>query len=852
MRREKFSAIVALSAALTGCYVDDEPDPPIVPKPDDVVVASGGVEIRVDVAARTILFARGETTLLRFPADALELGLLPSVDDDTNYDPVAILAPTALHSAPEELTWISPESLVATVATEAAKGVLTIALTYPKGRSASLEVAADAPNRLRLAWKPDAKTASEVAYFRLRPRASETEGFYGLGEHFDDVSQRNKVRAMQIELDGRTESGYNNVHVPIPFLTGTVGWGLFVESSYPAAFAVAVEETQGKPSDLVEAFFGTGTASREGLVFHLFGEEKPIDVTRHYYDVTAYPRLPARWALGPLVWRDESESQAEALGDLQAMRDLDLPATGYWVDRPYANAVNSFDWNASQFPDPEGLVAAAHDLGFGFALWHTPYLDKKDPAVAALRDDAEQNGYFPPVSGLPLNPFGKLVDLTNPDAYAWWQGLITKYTSIGVEGFKLDYAEDVVPGLTSARNAWQFADGSDERTMHARYQLFYHQAYQDLLPADGGLLLCRAGTIGDQANVSVIWPGDLDASFARNGESVDEKGDSYVAVGGLPGSVVAGLSLGPSGFPFFGADTGGYLHSPPDKELFTRWFEQTALSTVMQIGNSASTVAWEPDPKTGFDDEMLGWYRTYTRLHLRLFPYQWSYAMRLAEDGRPIARPLGLAHPELGEHPNDTYLFGDSLLVAPVLTRGATSRPVRFPAGDWVDWWSGAVVKGGSSIDVDAPLDKLPLYLVAGGIVPMLRPTIDTLRPTKEPALVDSYATDPGVLWARVAPGPASTFAVFDGAELSQERGAGGEVKLSAVDGSEFTKGVMFEVIAMGNKPSSVMEGNVSLAEAASLAELEALPSGWAHAPEAGGTVYVKTAPGKMAVTIMP
>jgi alpha-D-xyloside xylohydrolase len=849
VKRTSFFALAAISAALAGCYVDDEPEPPVVPKPDDVVLASGGVEIRVDEAARTLLFARGDTTLLRFPADALELGVLPTVDDDTNYDPIAIVAPTALHGAPDELTWLSPEAVEAK-ATET--GTLSIALTYPQGRGASLEVAADAPGRLRLVWTPDAKTAGEVAYFRLRPRASETEGFYGLGEHFDDVSQRNKVRAMQIEIDGRTESGYNNVHVPIPFLLGTNGWGLFVESPYPAAFSVALEEKPGTPSDLVEALFGTGLASKDGLVFHLFGEDKPLDLTRHYYDVTAYPRLPAPWALGPLVWRDESESQAEALGDLQAMRDLDLPATGYWVDRPYANGVNSFDWNSAQFPDPEGLVATAHDLGFGFALWHTPYLDKKDPAVATLRDEAEQNGYFPPVSGLPLNPWGKLIDFTNPDAHAFWQGLVTQYTSIGVEGFKLDYAEDVVPGLTSARNAWKFADGSDERTMHARYQLFYHEVYQGLLPPEGSFLLCRAGTYGDQANVSVIWPGDLDASFARSGEAVDEKGDSYVAVGGLPGSLVAGLSLGASGFPFFGADTGGYLHSPPDKELFTRWFEQTALSTVMQIGNSASTVAWEPDAKTGFDEEMLGWYRTYTRLHLRLYPYQWSYAKRIAEDGRPIARPLGLAHPELGEHPNDVYLFGDHLLVAPVMERGATSRAVLFPEGEWIDWWTGEVVKGGSSIDVDAPLDKLPLYLAAGGIVPMLRPTIDTVRPTTDPTLVDSYATDAGVLWARIAPGPASTFAVFDGAEVGQELGASGEVMLSSNDGSEFVKGVMFEVIAMGDKPSSVKEGSAALPEAGSLAELEAMPAGWAYASDTGGTVYVKAAPGKRAVTIVP
>ncbi len=140
-------------------------------------------------------------------------------------------------------------------------------------------------------------------------------------------------------------------------------------------------------------------------------------------------------------------------------------------------------------------------------------------------------------------------------------------------------------------------------------------------------------------------------------------------MGGLPAALIAGLSLGPSGFPFYGSDTGGYRHSPPDKELFTRWFQSTALSTVMQIGTSTNDVAWEPTPKNGFDQEMLGWYRSYTRLHLRLFPYIWTYAKRLKTDGRPIQRALGLAHPELGEHPDDTFLLGDSLLVAP--SRGA-------------------------------------------------------------------------------------------------------------------------------------------------------------------------------------
>ena len=318
-----------------------------------------------------------------------------------------------------------------------------------------------------------------------------------------------------------------------------------------------------------------------------------------------------------------------------------------------------------------------------------------------------------------------------------------QYTDRGISGFKLDYAEDVVVGALGARIPWQFAEGS-ERIMHSRYQLYYHRVYAELL-GDDGFLLCRAGTYGDHVNVSVVWPGDLDANFAKHGETKQDKdGKSYKAVGGLPASVIAGLTLGPSGFPFYGSDTGGYRHSHTDKETFVRWFQQTALSSVMQIGTSANDVAWEFLPENGFDQESLDLYRQYVRLHLRLWPYEWTYAQRIATTGRPIQRSVGLAYPELGEHPDYDYLFGDALLVAPVVERETRERDVVFPPGRWVHWFTGKVYEGGKTQTVAAPLAELPLFLREGGIVPMLRPTIDTLSPTTEPDRVDSYATDAG------------------------------------------------------------------------------------------------------------
>jgi alpha-D-xyloside xylohydrolase len=257
----------------------------------------------------------------------------------------------------------------------------------------------------------------------------------------------------------------------------------------------------------------------------------------------------------------------------------------------------------------------------------------------------------------------------------------------------------------------------------------------------------------------------------------------------------------------------------------------------MQVGTSCNDVAWEPTPENGFDQQTLDEYRRYARLHLRLWPYLWTYAQRLSVDGRPIQRALGLAHPELGIHPSDTYLLGDHLLVAPVVERGRRERDVLFPSR-YVDWFTGAVYEAGTH-RVDAPLEVLPLFLREGGIVPLLRPTIDTLNRTTDPARVDSYATAPGVLYARVAAGPGSTFTVFDGTELGQNA-EGGAVELSYRAGTDFRQGALFELIAFGSKPREVLNGTTPLGELGSPEDLEAVESGWAFHPAAGGTVSVK------------
>ena len=174
-----------------------------------------------------------------------------------------------------------------------------------------------------------------------------------------------------------------------------------------------------------------------------------------------------------------------------------------------------------------------------------------------------------------------------------------------------------------------------------------------------------------------------------------------------------------------------------------------------------------------------------------------------------------------------------------------------FPPGTWVDWFDGTVYDGPASAMVPAPLSKLPLFLAEGGIVPLLRPGIDTLSPVADPDAVDSYDTSPGVLHSRVVPGPESTFVVFDGSRIHQAAGGDGTVALSWHEGDDFVHGARFEVITFGSAPSIVLFDGTPV-DSVPEAMLDGQPQGWAFSDALGGTLHVKVPSGNHSVIAKP
>jgi alpha-D-xyloside xylohydrolase len=800
-----------------------------------VPVTSGPASLILSSDLSTLTFVRGTDTLLTFHADAFQAGTVDDLESGDSFDPYWLfkdspVAPDSLEwralapTAPMKVTASTPDKLVLELAYDGATGTVTLTRAAPGCFTLKLDATA---------------TGQSVAYLRVRPDADATENFYGLGEWGDSVSHRGKLRPMQMEADFGSESADDEAHVPVPLLVGTRGWGVFVPSDRAGTFDVA----RATPT-LIDITFGTGDASPDGLTVELFSDTAPLDVLKHYFDLTGYPGIPAPWAYGPLLWRDGNQDQAQVLDDITQIRTRHLATSGIWFDRPYATGVETFDFDPARFPDPPAMLQALHDAGLRYGVWQSPYTaaatNGEDPAPAQ-HDYAQANGFFPPMTAVLVNQWGKPIDFTNPAAYAWWSQNLASYTrplgggGLGVEGFKLDYGEDIVVGLNGQRASWLFADGSDERTMHRGYTLLYHQIHRELLAPEGAFLLTRTGRWGDQTKGMIIWPGDLDADFSHEG---DPQG-GLRAVGGLPAALIKGIGLSASGFPFYASDTAGYRHSPASNECWLRWAEANTIGSAMEVGDSSSAQPWEFNAQNGRTQHTLDVYQKYASLHLRLYPYAWTYARQIATTGRPIVRPFGLAHPEVGQHPDDEFLFGDHVLVAPVVAAGQTSRDVWLPPGTWFDWWTGFSLEGGAGgakITASADLDTLPLYLASGSIVPMLRDSIETLAPVAPASSVDSFATTAGVLVVRVAPGPKSSFTVYDGTKITREFGS-----VQYVPGSVFAQGALFELIATP-LPASVHAGGVALVHQPSLAALEAAGTGWFWESTTAGTLWIEVA----------
>ena len=513
------------------------------------------------------------------------------------------------------------------------------------------------------------------------------EYVYGLGERFTPFVKNGQVVEMWNE-DGGTASeiAYKN----IPFYVTNKGYGILVDNEGDVAYEIASEKVE-RIQFSVEG---------ERLDYYVISGKTPMGTVEKYTDLTGKPALPPAWSFG--LWLTTSFTtnydEATTSSFIQGMADRQIPLHVFHFDCYWMDAYEwcNFEWDPATFPDPKGMLKRYHDRGLHICVWINPYIGQK----SCLFKEGKENGYLVKKKDGSVwqtdlwQPGMALVDFTNPDAVAWYQGKLKTLLDMGVDCFKTDFGERI-----PVKDIMYF-DHSDPVKMHNYYTYLYNQAVFELLERERGtgeaVLFARSATVGGQ-QFPAHWGGDCSASYVSMAETLR-----------------GGLSLSLGGFGFWSHDISGFESTAP-ADIYKRWCQFGLLSSHSRLhGSSSYRVPWL------FDDEACEILKEFVNLKCRLMPYLYGQAVRSHTEGRPVLRPMVLDFPQ--DRACDTldrqYMFGDSLLVAPIFKENGEVQ-YYLPEGTWYNLITGAEVTGGKWQKETHDYHSLPLMVRPNSILPL-------------------------------------------------------------------------------------------------------------------------------------
>jgi alpha-glucosidase len=444
----------------------------------------------------------------------------------------------------------------------------------------------------------------------------------------------------------------------------------------------------------------------------------PARVLAGWAALTGRAVVPPRWALGlHHARRGPGATSAESVrAAVDGYLRHGLPLSAVHLDGDHLDGRRVFTADPVSCPELPAAVA-------GLAGERVRLVSAVHPAVKAGRGSAVYDGgaeigaFVRDARGREVRgagPAGESVfpDVTDPAVRRWWGGLYQEGLERGFSGFwhvldepvsEAAFGDPTLP--RSARHALE-GRGGDHREAHNVYGLMTAAAgYEGLRrrrPLERPFLLSRAGWAGLQ-RYGGAWPGDVRTGWE-----------------GLRASLALVLGLGLCGVPYAGVDIGG-VGGPLTPELYLRWFQLAAWLPLLRTAAATDGGAREP---WEFGPEVLGHVRAALAERRRLLPYMETLARTAHRTGAPYVRPLwwkGTGDRGLRECA-DAFLLGDALLVAPVLEPGAVRRRVRLPRGRWYDTATGVAHAGRGTVELAAPLDRIPVLARAGAVLPVAGP----------------------------------------------------------------------------------------------------------------------------------
>ena len=551
-------------------------------------------------------------------------------------------------------------------------------------------------------------------------RNGEVENYYGFGEKA--FAEMSRIGKHIVNWNTDTFSypvGTDPIYQSIPFfyaLRDGKAYGLFFNNTYRTWFDM------GKTSPRTYSF-GADGGELDYFVFTGGKTRSPKKVLEDYANLTGKTALPPMWALGnhQSRWSYFPEKRVREIAE--GFRSRKIPADVIHLDIDYMDGYRVFTWDKKRFPDPKKLVDDLRGDGFQTVLIIDPGI-KVDPNYGVYADGKRSGMFVKNPDGTELNrnvwpQASAFPDFTDARAREWFGAQFKGHIDEGIAGFWTDMNE---PGVfltptTPKPDTFHHPDktfpydtphvGDGKPGTHKRYHNVYgmqmarstFENVKKLRPEKRPFVLTRAGFAGIQ-RFSAVWTGDNYASWDHLAMSIP---------------MLANLSV--SGVPFVGADVGGF-NDRPSGELYTRWLQAGALTPFLRshsVGWAGNKEPWE------YGDEYTPINRASIELRYRFLPYLYSLFYQHERTGQPVMRPLWYEFTDdtLTYLVNDVYMVGDDLLVAPIVKEGMRHRDLYLPAGaNWINWWTGERLEGGKQHRVEAPLDRLPLFVRAGAVIP--------------------------------------------------------------------------------------------------------------------------------------
>ncbi len=629
---------------------------------------------------------------------------------------------------------------------------------------------------------------------RLTLAIQPDESLYGWGEWFNAFERKSG----QVTLDNRNAlfgEQERLTYSGLPFFISSRGYGFLLLNSHRSRWQINPQ----KSTLTIEA---DGPAADYILIYG----PKYKQILRTYTTLTGRPPLLPRWGFGLWVTSYPQEHQDKVLDLVRNHREKKIPLDAVILDYHWEERFHNFKWRKSLIPNPPDLIAGLKAQGVHLGLILTSYLNTRNrpfqkrllnafghnvtPGVEqdderARREftDTSQKGYLAHPNVRWWFGAGGILDFTHPAAAAWWNEKLRPLYESGVDFIKNDAGEDL-PDDARSHN------GMDGREYHNIYGFYYGRATYvrnpdaatDNLPHPRNVIYARSGWIGSQ-RYPALFLGDQKASFD-----------------GIRRSIRAGLNLGLSGFSYWTADVFG-LDGKTTPEVHTRYAQWALMSPVARYfvrpeKIDATRFPWSHSPEVEAN------FRKYTELRYQLLPYFTALAYESYFTGVPLMRAMTLEFQDDARLRgiDDQVMLGEALMICPVTQARAKSRKITIPEGAWHDFWSERSWQGHVNIKYPAPLERLPI-LVRGGTILPLGPVLQNIP--------DNHAFDQLELhvWP---PYPAETLLFDDdGRTTAYQQGAFSRTRVRA---EKIGRRVVVRIsAAQGNFPEQVQERRVDL-----------------------------------------